>query len=207
MTRVPDFDELVGPDVEPAERDRLQRVHALLLEAGPPAELPPELEAGPTLSLTLRRGRGPRPLFRRPMLIAAAICILALAFLGGYLARNSGGGASWKTLSLSGTTAVPGALASLRIEPVDSAGNWPMQLTVTGLPKLPAHAYYEVYLVRNGKPYAPCGTFVVDGPKRATSVSLNAPYRFQPRDTWIVTKQSPGQRVPGVTMLSPNSAA
>ena len=204
MTRAPDFDELVGFDVEREERARLQRVHALLLAAGPPAELPPELEAGPTLALTLgRRGRK-RPAHRRPVLIAAAICLLALAFLGGYVAANGGGTASWKTLSLAGTRAVPGALASLKIEPVDSAGNWPMQLSVTGLPKLPANAFYEVYLVRNGKPFASCGTFVVDGPKRATSVSLNAPYRFQLGDTWIVTKQSPGQRNPGAVMLTPS---
>ena len=189
MTRTPDFDELVGLDVERDERERLQRVHALLLEAGPPAELPPELEAGPTLALTLGRKRsGRRPVHRRPLLIAAAICLLALAFLGGYVAGNGGGAASWKTLSLAGTPTAPGALASLKIEPVDSAGNWPMQLSVTGLPKLPARSVYEVYLVRNGKPYAPCGTFVVDGANRATSVSLNAPYRLKHGDTGIVTR-------------------
>ena len=40
MTRTPDFDELVGVDIERDERDRLLRMHAVLLEAGPPAELP-----------------------------------------------------------------------------------------------------------------------------------------------------------------------
>ncbi|HSX21195.1 MAG TPA: hypothetical protein VLE97_00290, partial [Gaiellaceae bacterium] len=94
MTRTPDFDELVGFDVEHDERERLQRVHALLLEAGPPAELPPELEAGPTLALTLARGRKKRPAGRRPLLIAAAICILALAFVGGYVAGNGGSNAA-----------------------------------------------------------------------------------------------------------------
>lgn len=206
MTRTPDFDELVGLDIEHTERERLQRVHALLLEAGAPAELPPELEAGPTLALTLSRKRSRRPASRRPMLIAAAICLLALAFVGGYVAGNGGSSAaSWKTLSLTGTPMAPAALASLKIEPVDSAGNWPMQLSVTGLPKLAAHAYYAVYLVRNGKPWAPCGTFVVDGAKRATSVTLNAPYRLQGGDTWIVTKQSPGQRGAGEVMLSPTT--
>lgn len=205
MTRTPDLDELVGLDIEPDERERLQRVHALLVAAGPPAELPPELEAGPTLALTLARSRRVRRTYRRAMLLAAAICILALAFLGGYLAASGGGSSSFKTLSLAGTPSAPGSLASLRIEPVDSAGNWPMQLTVTGLPKLPAHAYYEVYLVRNGKPYAPCGTFVVDGPSRPTSVSLNAPYRLKRGDTWIVTKRLRGRPEPGVTMMTPTA--
>ena len=203
MTRTPDFDELVGLDLEPAERDRLQRVHALLVAAGPPAELPPDLEAGPTLALTLSRRRRAKRTYRRAMLLAAAICILALAFLGGYLAANTGGSSSWKTLSLAGTPAASGALASLKIEPVDSAGNWPMQLTVTGLPKLPAHAVYEVYLVRNGKPYAPCGTFVVDGRARATSVTLNAPYRLEHGDSWIVTEKRRGQPEPGAVMMTP----
>ena len=203
MTRTPDFDELVGLDLEPAERDRLQRVHALLVAAGPPAELPPDLEAGPTLALTISRGRRAKRTYRRAMLLAAAICVLALAFLGGYLAANTGSSSSWKTLSLAGTSSASGALASLRIEPVDSAGNWPMQLTVTGLPKLPAHAYYEVYLVRNGKPYAPCGTFVVDGRARATSVSLNAPYRLKHGDSWIVTEKRRGQAEPGAIMMTP----
>jgi hypothetical protein len=203
MTRTPDFDELVGFDVEQEERERLHRVHALLVAAGPPAELPPELEAGPTLALTLARTRRVRRTYRRAMLLAAAICVLALVFLGGYLAANTGGSSSWKTLSLAGTPAVPGALASLKIEPVDSAGNWPMQLTVTGLPKLPARSYYEVYLVRNGKPWKSCGTFVVDGRSRATSVSLNAPYRLTHGDSWIVTEKSPGNPEPGSIMMTP----
>ena len=31
----PDFDELVGPDVPPAERERLYTAHELLVQAGP----------------------------------------------------------------------------------------------------------------------------------------------------------------------------
>src|SRR5205807_4833909 len=43
MTRPPEFDELLGPDVPAEERARLQRVHDLLVEAGPPPALPPAL--------------------------------------------------------------------------------------------------------------------------------------------------------------------
>ena len=32
----PEFDELVGTDLDPAERARLEHVHDLLLAAGPP---------------------------------------------------------------------------------------------------------------------------------------------------------------------------
>jgi hypothetical protein len=38
----PDFDELVGTDLPVAERERLLRVHQLLLEAGPPPEVVPD---------------------------------------------------------------------------------------------------------------------------------------------------------------------
>ncbi|HEY5058640.1 MAG TPA: hypothetical protein VII51_06455 [Gaiellaceae bacterium] len=206
MTRTPDFDELVGIDVEPGERERLRAVHELLLLAGPPAEISPELEAGPTLAITL--ARRPRPIRRRAMLLAAAIVVLLLAFLGGYLAGNRGGGlASATTLRLAGTNVDPAALASLRIESVDAAGNWPMQLSVTGLPKMPLHGYYEVFLVRNGKIYAPCGTFVVEGTTHGTSVKLNAPYELQHGDSWVVTKQMPGRREPGPVVLKPTASA
>ncbi len=69
MTRGPDFDDLVGTDVEQAERERLRRVHDLLLEAGPPPELSPEIELGPTLAMTLSRrgGRVPGSPSCRPM--------------------------------------------------------------------------------------------------------------------------------------------
>jgi hypothetical protein len=202
--RTPDFDELVGLDVEQGERERLRRVHELLLEAGPPAELSPELEAGPTLAMTL--GGRQRHVRRRLMLLAATVALIALAFLGGYLAGNRGGGlASAKTLRLAGTSAAPAALASLRIEPADEAGNWPMQLNVTGLPKMPAHGYYAVFLVRNGKIYAPCGTFVVAGAKHGTSVRLNAPYTLKHGDTWVITKQMPGKHEPGPIVLRPTA--
>lgn len=205
MNRTPDFDELVGPDAGRAERERLRRVHELLLEAGPPPELSPELEAGPTLAMTL--GRAPRRIRHRAALLAAAIAVIAGAFLAGYATGNGKGNgvSAGRTLSLVGTKAAPGALASLRIDPADSAGNWPMRLSVTGLPKLPAHGYYSVYLVRDGEAYAPCGTFVVAGSTHGTSVWLNAPYRLQPGDTWVVTKQLPGRHKAGPVVLRPNA--
>ena len=62
MTRRPDLEDLVGADLDLSERERLRRVHDLLLQAGPPPELSPEIEAGPTLAMTLgarpARGRG-----------------------------------------------------------------------------------------------------------------------------------------------------
>ena len=52
--RGPDFDELVGTDLEDGERQRLLRVHELLVEAGPP----PELALRTPVALDPRRRRG-----------------------------------------------------------------------------------------------------------------------------------------------------
>ena len=45
-----------------------------------------------------------------------------------------------------------------------------MKLSVTGLAKLPATGYYTVYLMRDGKVFAPCGTFVSAGKAHAATV-------------------------------------
>jgi hypothetical protein len=196
----PEFDELVD-DVRGAERERLERVHDLLVAAGPPAELPPHLEAGPTLGMTLGKPPGHRR--RRVALIAAVAAVLVIAFVFGYLAGNRGGGiASGETLQLSGTAAAPSALASLRVLPADTSGNWPMRLSATGLPKLGHKWYYEVFLVRDGKVYAPCGSFVSTG---TVDVTLNAPYRLRPHDTWVVTRQKRGDREAGTVVLRPTT--
>jgi hypothetical protein len=200
----PDLDDLIGPDVEPTERERLRTVHHLLIQAGPPAELSPEIEAGPTLAMTLQRR--PRRAGHRVALLAAAVAVCAVAFLAGYITGNGKGDglATGRTLSLVGTKAAPGALASLRIQPVDASGNWPMLISVTGLPKLPPRGYYTVYLVRNGKPFAPCGFFIVAARDHATSVWLNAVYRLRQGDTWVVTKQLPDHHIAGPIVLRPS---
>ncbi len=207
MTRTPDFEELVGANLGDEERARLRGVHELLLQAGPPAELSPEIEAGPTLAMTLGRGARPRRHRRRIALLAAAVCVGALAFLAGYVSGNGKGDglSAGHTIALVGTRNAPDALASLRVEPADPAGNWPMQIAATGLPKLPAHGYYTVFLVRGGKPIAPCGTFVVAGKSHGVSVWLNAPYSLHKGDTWVVTKQRPGDREPGPVVLRPTA--
>lgn len=200
MNQPPDFDQLIGADVEAEERARLARVHSLLVQAGPPPELSPAIEAGPTLAMTM--SRRPKRVRRQVLLLAAAIAIIALAFLGGYLAGNSGNGVSGKVLQLTGTPAAPSAFAALQIEHVDAAGNWPMRLSVKGLPRLRDHWYYEVFLLRDGKPYAPCGSFKV-ATGQATVVQLNAPYRLRQSDSWVVTKQPPDSKTPGQVVLRP----
>lgn len=199
----PDFDELIGLDVDRAERDRLRTVHDLLIAAGPPAELPPQLETGPTLAMTLNRK--PAKVTRRLALLAATICVLGVAFLFGYLAGNRGGGlARGQTLQLAGTKAAPTALAALKILPADTSGNWPMRLTGTGLATSNGGDYYEVWLVR-GKDWEPCGSFIARSTNDGVDVTLNAPYKLRPGDRWVVTLQRAGDHKPGTVVLRPTA--
>lgn len=201
MTRVPDLDELVG-DLPGGERERLERVHTLLVQAGPPPELSPELAAGPDMLVTYRARRSGRRKRRALLLLAAALAVAAV-FFGGYVTGHDANGdstfAAGRVIELRPTAAAPDAVASLVIGKADAGGNWPMRLVARKLPELPERGYYEVFLTRNGKPVAPCGSFVVrDGRGIAY---LNAPYELKGAG-WVVTIQRPGDRKPGRVVLS-----
>lgn len=206
MNREPSLDDLVGTDMTGAERRRLQHVHDLILEAGPPPELTPELEAGPTLAMSTgkqRRAAKPRAL----LLLAAAVMVL-LVFFGGYAVGNGGGGKSATKpvidQSLKGTSVVPQAQGNLEVWSSKDGKNWPMTLSVVGLPQLPPHNYYEVYLLRHGKPWGSCGTFRVGRSSgAATTVTLTAPYSLRKGDSWVVTRPGAGGVEPGQTVLRP----
>jgi hypothetical protein len=208
VNRKPTLDELIGTDTTGAERQRLQHVHELLLEAGPPPELSQELEAGPTLKMTIgKRRRAAKP--RAMLLLAAALAIFGV-FMAGYVVANHGGGTSAHTpvirQALKGTLLEPQAQGTLQVWD-SKAGNWPMTLTVVGLHALPPHTYYEVYLVRNGKPWGSCGTFrVVGSPEQPVTVSLTAPYSLRKGDSWIVMRPGRGGTEPGKTVLRPGPA-
>jgi hypothetical protein len=188
-TRPPDFDDLVGEDLAAGERARLRGVHDLLVAAGPPAELSPVLERPPSVGGAVHF----LPRRRRAAVLLIAATLAAAAFGGGFLtgAVTHGGSKSAVTvIPMHGTSAAPNALASISLEEIDKAGNWPMRFTVQGLPKLPRGAYYELYLTRHGHISAGCGTFNVHGGR--TTVSLNAPYELRGFDGWVVTRHLPG---------------
>jgi len=202
VNREPTLDELIGADTTGPERQRLQHAHELLLEAGPPPELSDKLEAGPTLGMSLGQRRRVK---RRAMLLIAATLATLLVFLAGYAVANRGGSGhnAVITQALQGTKIIPQAQGTIQVWDSE-AGNWPMTLTVVGLPTLAPHTYYEVYLVRDGKPWGLCGTFrVVGTPEQQVTVSLTAPYTLRKGDTWVVTRPGQGGTEPGTTVLRP----
>jgi hypothetical protein len=211
VNREPNLDDFIGAGTTGAERQRLQNVHELLLEAGPPPELSPELEEGPNLKMTFAKRR--RAKRQRALLLLAAAITIFFVFIGGYAVGDNRGASqsstpttrAVKTITLVGTSRAPRAEAALAVwRP--HAGNWPMTLKTSGLPKLPAHEYYEVYLVRNGKPWGSCGTFRVAGSSKQVTVTLTAPYSLEKGDSWVVTQPGAGGTEPGPTVLKPVSA-
>jgi Anti-sigma-K factor rskA len=173
--RGPDFDALVGEDVDAAERERLRQVHDLLVEAGPPPELPAR---SPVLPLARRRRRGAL------LAVAAALAVAAFA-VGVAVGDGSRGRATDFVVSMTGAG---GASARIDVFEKDDAGNWPMNIEVEGLPPAGEDRRYEVWLTRGGTPVAFCGAFVtsVDG---TADVPMNAPWRLDDFDGWIVVEQ------------------
>jgi anti-sigma-K factor RskA len=137
------------------------------------------------------------------LLLAAALSIVAVFAAGYAVADHRGGGGSVAAeLQLKGTNAAPNATATLEVWQPQS-GNWPMTLHVAGLPQ---HSRYEVYLVRDGRPWGSCGTFRTAGSSGQLTLKLNAPYRLRTGDSWVVTRLAPGGSEPGRTVLRPVSA-
>ena len=177
----PDFDELAGDGLAADERERLARVHALLVAAGPPPELPPGLASAPAPP-----NASVIPFLRRYRAAAAGVAaVLAVALLGaGYVI---GRGTTPEQAFTVPMTGAGGARAELVVFAKDSAGNWPMELTVSGLEPLTAGGVYELRLTKNGKLAESCGTFSVAAAE--TTVPLNAPYRLRDYDGWVIVQR------------------
>jgi hypothetical protein len=197
--RPPDFDDLVGADVPDRERARLERVHELLVHADPPPELSPELEAVPWPNEALsphrarRQGRSWRHSWLGLAAAAAAIALVAFIIGEGHSNRTSTF-ATTHTLTMHGTTLAPHAQATIALGSPGRDGNWPMLVDVIDLPPAPTGGYYILWLSRNGKPVAPCGSFNTANANSETVVRLSAAYSFNHVNGWIVTREAPGER-------------
>ncbi len=177
------LEDLIGApeDLSPEEHARLRGVHELLLEVPPPPEVPRRLRSAPAVA---------RPQSRRrryvPALIAAAL--LAATFAGGYLAGRGGELETVRTISMSGVGTGRDAVASIELLEADEAGNWPMDVHVSGLePNAGGGDWYELWLTTDGEPIASCGRFTVDADE--TTVRLSVPYDLREYDGWIITRR------------------
>ena len=199
MSDKPDFRELVGDDLPEQERARLERVHELLVTAGPPPELPPAL-VEPDLD--------PRdenveflPKRRAGFVLGIAAAVGVAAFLGGFLAgRAKEPFTEVFKVPMHGTVQAANASATIRVGKADEAGNWPLKVVVHGLKPLPKGQYYEMFLTHGHKASATCGTFRIA--KTGDTVRLNAPYNFRSFDGWVVTLERPGSKLHPVVLTT-----
>ena len=178
----PDLDELVGDVVQAEERDRLRRVHELLLAAGPPPELPPALAAPSEKGAVLPLRRPSRRRLAVAAILAAAVAAAAFG-AGLLLGSGDGGEAAREPDYVVELTDGEDARASLAVFAADDAGNWPMRMTVQGLDE---GGTYELWLTRNGRLERLCGTFAAGGER--TVVEMNAPWELTRFDGWVVTR-------------------
>jgi hypothetical protein len=205
MTRPPDFDDLVGKEVPAGERQRLQRAHDLLVQAGPPPELSPELEAVPWPEETQKRVR--KPTQRRPLLLAAAIATAALVgfVLGQSRGPDSSSFDSVGVVQLAGTSLDRDAAGTLALSKKDTYGNWGMLLHATGLQQLPEGGYYDLYLTRDKKPVVLCGSFNVKAGEVVVKFSAAYDLSHFDKNGWVITRQLPGRHEPTDIVLKPTS--
>jgi hypothetical protein len=189
VSRPPHFGDLVGNDLSPAERERLERVHDMLVAAGPPPELPQELAEAPRPQgrlVELARYR-----LRTGLVLAAAlvIAVFAVGYFVGARSEDSSPVAFTpvKTGVLGKST---DRLAVVRIGDQDENGNWPMMLTVEGLDHLSGGDYYTLFMTRKGTNLVvTCGTFNV-GEKGITTVRFSVAYDVDRFDGLMLAEYS-----------------
>lgn len=172
------FDELVGDVGDREERERLRRVHELLLSVEPPPGV-----VAPPVPLQRRRPQ-------RLALLAAALA--ALAFGAGYLLGGAGDTDAVRVIPMAGVGEARGASASIELLPEDTAGNWPMNVVIRGLePSRNRSDWYELWLTRDGRLVSSCGRFVLR--RGRTEVTLTVPYPLRSYDGWVVTRRGSSQ--------------
>jgi Anti-sigma-K factor rskA len=177
----PDFRELVGEELTPEEELELARVDALLRAAGPPpAEIPG------SLTRAVERIGAPRIWTRRRVALAVALAAaLAAVFFG--LGRWTGSDSTHyaAAVHMQPTDRSPNASALIKLGGRDPSGNWKLELDVDGLPQLSGDRYYVLWLAKDGKYAATCGSFKVQG---HTVVNMTASYRLSDYDAWVISE-------------------
>jgi hypothetical protein len=188
----PDIRELVGDDVPAGELDALRRADALLRSVpAPPSQVPPRLTQAVT-ALTL-----PKPFWSRRRLVATVALAAALSalFFGVGRWTADGGVEPQLTVPLRGTESAPEATAVIEVgERDEKSGNWELVLEIEGLPKLPGERYYDLWLAKDGKYAATCGTFNVG--EGTTRVRLTVSYELSAYDAWVISEYSPDGDTP-----------
>ena len=178
------FHELVGEVADPGERERLRRVHELLLSVEAPPELPSARASAPVAVLPQRR---------RYALGLIAAALSAVLFGSGYLlGGRSDDVRAERVIPMAGVNDGRDASASIELLPQDESGNWPLNVRLRGLePSRDRQDFYELWLTKDGQLAESCGRFTVHS--GLTSVTLSVPYGLKRYDGWVVTRRGSPQ--------------
>ena len=178
------FDELVGDIDDPVERERLRRIHELLLSVEAPPERPAATAPAPIpapVAFLPRR--------RRVALALIAAALAAALFGSGYLiGGRSDDVEAVRVIPMAGVNDGRGASASIELLPQDESGNWPFNFRLRGLEPSKGRAdYYELWLTKDGELADSCGRFTIHA--GLTTVMLSVPYGLRAYDGWVVTRR------------------
>ena len=194
----PNLDELLEGIEDPRERDRLRRMHDVLVATGPPPELSPALAGAPAAPAV--EDEEPDTSWMPPRRLGAALLVGAAlfgaAFGIGYVAGEGGEDSPpaaappeqpARVIALRPSDQNNTAGASIRLGRKRADGNWPMVVTVRGLDHLERGDYYTLALTRKGKPVVTCGTFNVST-TGTTTIPMIAAYDLENYDGWAITR-------------------
>lgn len=168
------------------ELEKIARGHRVLGEASIPP--PPELKDRVVGNLPRRSARIPW------MSAMAAAAVLLIALIAGALYAEVFRSQETVMASLAPTELATGASGEVRLE--DSRPNTQVKLDVSGLPRLRADEYYELWFVQENGKRISAGGFTVDS-KGGATVTMNAPrVADQYQDIGITLETSPGDPRP-----------
>jgi hypothetical protein len=179
---VTDFRDLVGDDLSPEERAKLERVDRVLRSVpAPPSEVPGSLDRAVDRIGLERRDWTPR---RLAAAVALAVSLAVLFF--GVGRWTTGGEPHYRaSVQMKPAASNPQASALIKLGDPEVNGNWKLKLQVDGLPELGGDGYYVLWLAKDGKYAATCGTFKVRG---ETTVDMTVGYRLSEYDAWVISE-------------------
>jgi hypothetical protein len=179
---VTDFRDLVGDDLSQEERAKLERVDRLLRTVPAlPSEVPGSLDRAVNRIGTERRQWTP---WRLVAAVALAVTLAALFF--GVGRWTTGGEPHYRAIiQMTPASSNPQASALIKLGDRDANGNWKLKLQVDGLPELSGDGYYVLWLAKEGKYAATCGTFKVRGD---TTIDMTVSYRLSEYDAWVISE-------------------
>jgi hypothetical protein len=179
---VTDFRDLVGDDLSPEERAKLERVDRLLRSVpAPPSEVPESLDRAVDRIGLERRDWAPR---RLAAAVALAVSLAALFF--GVGRWTTGGEPHYRaSVQMKPAASNPQASALIKLGDREANGNWKLKLQVDGLPELGGDGYYVLWLAKDGKYAATCGSFKVRGD---TTIDMTVGYRLSEYDAWVISE-------------------